>query len=201
MQKGFTLIEISIAISILAITVVGIFSAFFVVVILTSDSTDRLTGTYLAQEGIEIVRNIRDQNWLNMDDCLYNQGNQNCPTWLAGNLDSSSCRLNASGCQADYTDSSLESYVSNNYLNIDVNGLYRHESGKQSKFKRKIIIEPVVDIINTDTEHIIKVFVQVSWDKKGNILNSAGGTAGDCNPDNCITIIETLYNWYNDKYL
>src|ERR1035437_4630247 len=66
-SKGFTIIELVISISILSVAVVGIFNALSVLIILTSDSADRLTGTYLAQEGMEIVRNIRDTNWLDMN--------------------------------------------------------------------------------------------------------------------------------------
>jgi len=67
-MKGFTIVEIIIAIFITSIVLMGIFSIFYVVTVLASDSSDRLTATYLAQEGMEIVRNIRDKNWLNMDD-------------------------------------------------------------------------------------------------------------------------------------
>ena len=80
-SKGFTIIELIISIFILSVALVGIFSAFSIVTILTSDSADRLTGTYLAQEGMEIVRNIRDTNWIKMDhDC---SGSATCTyTWL-----------------------------------------------------------------------------------------------------------------------
>ena len=80
MNKGFTLIELVISIFLLCFVIIGVYNAFSIIVILTSDTSDRLTATYLAQEGIEIVRNIRDTNWLNMDNC---KADANCANFLA----------------------------------------------------------------------------------------------------------------------
>lgn len=199
MQKGFTIIELVISIFLLAIAVIGIFSAFSVVAILTSDASNRLTATYLAQEGMEIVRNIRDTNWLNMDA-------ENPPgaTWVDN---FSVCEAN--GCEMDYT-SGVKNFVSSlpispwvgRYLKIDDDGFYNYSNGDQSKFMRRIIIKPV-----DGADYVIKVFTQVSWDEKANILNSripAGssdpkdpGNLLKCNPANCIKTEMTLYNWYN----
>ena len=68
-NKGFTIIELIISIFILSVGLVGVFNALSVVTVLTAGSADRVTATYLAQEGMEIVRNIRDTNWLAMDTC------------------------------------------------------------------------------------------------------------------------------------
>ena len=152
MSKGFTIIELIIAIFVLSVAVVGIFSAFSIIVVLTSDTADRLTATYLAQEGMEIVRNIRDTNWLYMDICAANMipfpMGVTCPaTWVD--------KLNvcASGCEADYTTagtgttmpSSISVWASpGRYLKIDSSqysttyGFYNYLSGTDSKFKRKI---------------------------------------------------------------
>ena len=61
---GFTLIEVLVAIFVL---VVGVFGVFFVVQNITFSSqlnSSKLTAAYLVQEGIELVRNKRDSNWL-----------------------------------------------------------------------------------------------------------------------------------------
>jgi len=144
-------------------------------VILTSDASDRLTAAYLAQEGMEIVRNIRDTNWLNMSDDPE-------ATWYDG---LSECE---SGCQADYettgaATSPLVPYVDIDHLKIDDTGdFYNRTSGTDTKFKRKITI-------TFATEYIMKVSVQVFWDQKPTILN----------PDGLPGVIETeenLYDWY-----
>src|SRR3989338_7885463 len=102
MKNGFTIIELIISIFILSVAVVGIFSAFSMMAILTADVTDRLTATYLVQEGMEIIRNIRDTNWLNMD-----AGSPGA-TWLDG---LTSCSANSGGCEVDYTTTGSGSYL------------------------------------------------------------------------------------------
>jgi hypothetical protein len=178
--------------------VVGIFSAFSVVTILTSDSIDKLTGTYLAQEGMEVVRNIRDTNWLNMD-------NGSGTSWDDNGLQ---CNI-LSGCEmkADYASIQLSGYT-DDYLYLDSNGFYSYNTSNatETKIKRKIIVTPITDV-DGDAEniHIIKVTVEVSWDKKATLLNPALH-AGQCDIDNgipsanCIVAEDTLYNWYNYKY-
>jgi len=213
MSKGFTIIELVISIFILSVGVVGIFSAFSVVTILTSDSADRLTATYLAQEGMEIVRNIRDTNWLNMD--LYNcvPGDTSCGyTWVDGltpvgnnnygpNCSSTS---SAGGCEADYTTTGFSSnpvlQKTGDYLMINGNGFYNYTLGTNTKFQRKVIIAYATDANSNPINYIIKVTVQVSWNEKATILNSSGASASNCNPtgvSNCIVAEETLYDWYN----
>jgi len=211
-QNGFTLIEIVISIFLLSFALVAIFSAFSMIVISTSDIVSQLTGTYLAQEGIEIVRNIRDTNWIKMDDTCA--GSDTCIyTWI-DNLSPVCTR----GCEADFTTNTINAGANSvmtqwsgtgRYLQIDSsgagNGFYTYLSTASStvtKFKRKIIITPVTDVDGvSDPQHIIKVVVQVSWDKKATIIDKrylAGEVDpnGNCYPQNCITIEGTFYNWY-----
>jgi prepilin-type N-terminal cleavage/methylation domain-containing protein len=192
MNKGFTIIELVITIFILSIAVVGIFNAFSIITILTADSSDRLTATYLAQEGMEIVRNIRDQNWLNID------ARDSSATWSDG------LEVCSNGCKTDYkmannSENPLDVWASGetDYLKIDSsgNGFYNLTSGTNTKFKRKITITHPVDGSGTPIDYIMKVVVEVSWNKKATLLNS-GWEAGTCK-DNCIKAEETLYNWYN----
>ena len=200
MSKGFTIIELVISIFVLSIAIIGIFSAFSVVTILTSNSVDGFTGTYLAQEGMEIVRNIRDTNWLNMDTycASYDCSAYNDFSWVDG-LNLAAC--SATGCEADYTTGTsvsgawtMSPWASRPLLK-NTNGFYNYTSGANTKFKRKIIITKVTDVDNKD-DHIIKVIVKVSWDEKATILNF-GVFADTCGSSNCITAEETLYNWYN----
>ena len=192
-SRGFTIIELVISIFILSVALVGIFSAFSVVIILTSDSADRLTATYLAQEGMEIVRNIRDTNWLNMDAASPANA-----TWVDGLTNPASCTIDAP-CQADYNAKSMSYYVPGNYLYLNAAGFYVYNptdsSATKTKFEREIIITPIQDV-DGSSDHIIKVKVQVSWDEKATILNP-GFSANTCGAYNCITTEETLYDWYN----
>ncbi len=216
-QKGFTIIELIISIFVLSIAVVGIFSAFNIMAIFTSDSIDRLTASYLAQEGMEIVRNMRDTNWLDMDLCkkqsdtgLISDG-KSCPvTWVDGMAlkngatDIVNHAVNCTndnggtGCKGDYSSTSLTSYSSVDHLMMGENGFYNYTSGNKTKFQRRITVTPVSDFIG-GLDDIVLVKVQVSWDAKATLLNSSGNpaNAGVCDSANCVKAEETLYDWYN----
>jgi prepilin-type N-terminal cleavage/methylation domain-containing protein len=196
MKNGFTIIELIISIFILSVAVVGIFSAFTSVTILTSDASNRLTATYLAQEGMEIARNVRDTNWKRI------QSGESI-TWAEGLND---CE---NGCEMDYITGTgaVGAHVitpwptKGNYLKIDPsppsgngNGFYNYGTGKNSIFKRKMVITPVEDV-DGNNSHILKVIVQVSWNQKATILNPLN-LAEDCGTSNCIKAEETLYDWF-----
>jgi prepilin-type N-terminal cleavage/methylation domain-containing protein len=179
-QKAFTIIELVISIFILSVAVVGVYGAFSLAVILSSDASNRLTAAYLVQEGQEIARNIRDTNWLEM-----NAGTGT--SWLDGNLDNCS-----SGCEADYINTSMAPWVGK-HLNKNDSGFYIYDNGfPESKFKRKITIAPVESV-----DYAVLVKVEVSWDEKANLLYSKQ-TADSCITGyNCVESEVTLYNWYN----
>jgi prepilin-type N-terminal cleavage/methylation domain-containing protein len=167
-KKGFTIIELVISIFVLSIGVVGIFSAFSIMVISTSSASDQLIATYLAQEGMEIARNLRDNNWMKEDN------------WTDG-LDN--CEKISGGCEADYKSVVLVAWAGN-YLNKNTNGFYFYDptNSLKTKFQRKIIIDPAFD------SNAIKVTVQVFWDQKATIVNPAGKGS--------ITAEDYLYDWY-----
>jgi hypothetical protein len=76
---------------------------------------------YLAQEGLELVRNIRDSNWMTPG------------TGWRDNIDNRSYII-------DYNDNSLNSDISDPYLYIN-NGFYSHDrSGAKTIFQRVISI-------------------------------------------------------------
>lgn len=172
-NKGFTLIELVIAIFILTVAIIGVYNSFSTVVILTAGASSRFTAAYLAQEGIEIVRNMRDNNWLK-GEIDWRNGLLGCET----------------GCEADYkTGTSRDirfglTAFSDNYLKIEnddattKNGFYSYDSTdpfSTTKFKRKITITPV-------SADVLQVSVLVTWEEK------------DENFD--IEAEEYLYDWY-----
>jgi prepilin-type N-terminal cleavage/methylation domain-containing protein len=63
-KSGFTLIEALVAITILTLSITGAFSAANSAMRASSIARDQLTASYLAQEGIEYVRMLRDNAYL-----------------------------------------------------------------------------------------------------------------------------------------
>ncbi len=61
--KGFTLIEVVIALSLFAIILVGIIFAVYRAYAYVQASKLQLIATNLTREGVEAVYNIRDTNW------------------------------------------------------------------------------------------------------------------------------------------
>ena len=70
-QSGFSILEIVVAFSIITIGLVGVLSLTTQNVQVEYINKNNLIASQLAQEGLELVRNIRDNNWLsgnNWDD-------------------------------------------------------------------------------------------------------------------------------------
>ena len=63
-KKGFTILEVLVTMLVITIGGLAAYAMVQQIVFSTFSSSYRLTAAYLAKEGIEIVRNIRDTNWL-----------------------------------------------------------------------------------------------------------------------------------------
>ncbi|MFZ3019968.1 MAG: hypothetical protein WA051_00380 [Minisyncoccia bacterium] len=64
-EKGFTVLETLVAIAVLILSLTAAFSVAQNGLSLSMSSRDEVTAYYLAQEGVEVIRNIRDENSLN----------------------------------------------------------------------------------------------------------------------------------------
>lgn len=89
-KKGFTLTEVMIGIMILTVAIVAASNLLIGLLRTNQNNLTTLQAHYLAQEGLEAVRNIRDTNWLhNQDwmnpaiaDKLWNQGFQKAQEYI-----------------------------------------------------------------------------------------------------------------------
>ena len=63
-SDGFTLTEVMIGMSILTVAIVSSTNLVMGLMQANSNNVKTLQAYYLAQEGIELVRNVRDTNWL-----------------------------------------------------------------------------------------------------------------------------------------
>jgi prepilin-type N-terminal cleavage/methylation domain-containing protein len=134
-KKGFTLVEVIIAASILVLGTVGAFSTIAQSIRSTAFAKEKLVASFLAQEAIEIVKNIRNTNWIQ-----GNPWNQGLPegTW-----------------QIDYNDNSFSPY-NGAFLNLGPNGYSYDLGGIPTRFQRKITITQI-------SSNELRVKVEVFW--------------------------------------
>jgi len=145
---GFTLLEVLFSLFTMVAAIIGVFSLAQQTTSFLPLSGQRLVASYLAQEGIEIVRNLRDTNKIKGND------------WLTG---LTGC---ASGCEADYSSQSLASWTGRYLLNN--NSFYNYTVGQTTNFQRKIILTTADALENPDPDtDILKIEVQVFWHEKG----------------------------------
>lgn len=147
-ERGFSLIETFIAITVLLIAITGPLVLITQSLSVAKFFKNKATAVYLAQEAFEYIRNIRDNNilkgeyWLSgLEPCLV--GSQECK------IDSPAEKIDScdfSGCE--------------NLKYNDASHLYGYSSGSNSIFRRVVNIEE----INLGKE--IKVVVKVYWMEK-----------------------------------
>lgn len=100
---------------------------------------NQLTAANLSQEGIELVRNIRDNNWMNQR------------SWING--------LSDGIYQIDYTNNQLNDYVEQPLLFNDSTG-YNYIDGEDTFYYRKIELT----LVNANELRVKSI---VTWSAKG----------------------------------
>jgi len=144
-MKGFTLIETMVAVTILALAIAGPFNAIQGALTNSFAARDQLIASALAQEGIEYIRSIRDDNYLAGAD------------WLEG-LD----ECMPGPCIVDPTQGEISTTVAP--LKLSDTGLYNHDlgpdGGTASRFTRTIAIETV-------SANEIRISATVAWKTSG----------------------------------
>lgn len=89
-KKGFSLLEVLSAIFVLSVGIVGVLSLITSSIRDSIDSRNHIIASELAQEGVELVRNVRDNNFFSgsaFDD--INNGDGQCIDLASGTLISS----------------------------------------------------------------------------------------------------------------
>lgn len=104
-KNAFTILEVILAIFILTVAVFASFSLIQQTVVGVSLNQSKLIAYYLSQEGVEIVRNIRDTNWLN--NRTWNQGISSSEE-IVGFLDGTQSRFKRKIVVAETIDGYLE---------------------------------------------------------------------------------------------
>ncbi|OGN08783.1 MAG: hypothetical protein A3J46_04410 [Candidatus Yanofskybacteria bacterium RIFCSPHIGHO2_02_FULL_41_11] len=142
LESGTTIIEVLMALVLLTLGLIPIFAIMTASTTLSSNIRDNLIAANLAQEGIEVVRAIRDTSWLNEE--LYNQDLPNGDYRVSWDSDS------------------LMPYDANAFLKKDANKIHSYASGSDTIFKRRINISSVASSCSCE----LKVISEVTWLEK-----------------------------------
>lgn len=187
-NKSFTIVEITVAMSIFVLVIGGSIVLVQQTLSMVTLAEQRLAAFYLAQEGVELVRNIRDNNWLRqqIDFSYY---------WDTGFPHDSPAY--AQSYEIDYSDSGLSSMSgSPRYLCLDSDSGYSYDncagcsgsspSSNCTKFTRVIkISRDRLDSSPYGRNDPIIIESHVNWNSKGK------------NHEAVLQI--KLYNWYGSE--
>lgn len=155
-SKGTILVEVIIAISIMIVGLMAILRLLSNSISLNKVVSNQLVATYLAEEGIEVAKNILDSNTIKIgagNDPQFNNSNQWNRDFTPGDY------------EIDYQSQSLESNQ-NRFLLFDSNtGRYGYIDGSPTFFRRRIDI----DRIGNDE---LRIAVNVNWIARGGGISS-----------------------------
>lgn len=136
-KNGFSLLGVIIAIFIITMGLIAILSLANYSLQAASNSKMQLIASGLAQEGIEVIRNLRESQ-------------SNWSDWYS---------LVSSGDYRVQYNSGLMSYT-DIPLKINSNGLYQYDSGNNSPFYRRIRLSKISD-------NEVKVVAEIKWQERG----------------------------------
>ncbi len=171
MKKGFTFVEVLVSLFILTLGVGGAFAVIRTITMGTNVNNSRLTASYLGQEGVEVIRNIRDTNWLQSRA-------DGSVSWDDG--------IREGDWQVDYNTETLRNtsfencggsncmHYNGRKLNRDSNGFLSYSPGTSTPFRRMVSI----DKLGSDR---IEVSVTVMWDER--------------NRSHSVEVTEIIQNW------
>lgn len=146
-QKGFSIVEVLVATALIGSVVLGVFSLLGPAMKASLASNNMLIASMLAQEGIELVINIRDTNWWQGNDWKKGLGKNGDSPFdkIIGIINYNNLGItyanSFSGCGTINNETEIFNCDKTNlYLNSD--NFYNHtSSGNQTSYKRAVKIE------------------------------------------------------------
>lgn len=179
---GFTLVETLVAVAIFATSVTGLISITARGINDNVFVKNKLMASYLAQEGVEIVRNMRDSAILPENNVPWNTFLTDTDDWV-GNCYSNTLP----GSNACFIDGSSSVLVANECIDGTCPPLgfdeslstYTYYSVTDSPFTRTITVRPI-SVGNTE-EVIVNSFVE--WSQGSNTYK--------------VSYQDNLFNWFN----
>lgn len=140
LQSGFTLLETIVAVSLILVGLTAVLTLLSQSLFFVPNLQNRLIAAHLAQEGLETVRGLRNNNWL--QSLAWNNG------------------LGDGDYNVSYDSLSLGGFVDTPLLFSSGTGLYNYSSGAPTIFKRKISIANL-------SAYEIRAVATVSWQSRG----------------------------------
>lgn len=178
-KKGFSFMEVMVTIAILSAGLLAILTLVANSISNAINSRDGIIASELAQEGIELVRNFRDNNLINNETSVFSD----FPT-----IDRDNCRIDKDSMV--FNDSSCNSNSKKLYL--DNSGFYIHSGATETKFQRKLIVDYDTPLASSAVRS--DVYSIVIW---GGIFPSGSGCdSSSCNAaSKCICVRDVLTEW------
>lgn len=185
-SRGFTLVETLVAISIFTVSILGLLAVLTQGMVNTSYAKQKIVASYLAQEGIEYIRNLRDTMVLYPDS-----GSSPAVRWSSFRNRLTAAAASCNGASGCYFNDSAVSFTDPTIPMTDLQLLscgsncpelkydsttdkYGYATGSASGYTRQI----KAVLVNANEVRIIS---KVSWVHTGKTYN--------------ITFAESLFNW------
>lgn len=153
--KGFSLLEVIISISIITVGLVGILSLVVQNIQVSYTNKSTMIASQLAQEGIDLVKNMRDENWIkgvSWDDDFANEGTMTFVIDYRGrsSLDETVNDISEAGAKLNLRD------------DVGEEGFYWHEAtDPASPFSR------LITTVQAGADAPVEVTSRVSWSERG----------------------------------
>lgn len=189
-KKGFSLVETLVALFVFSIAITATMTVMSQGVTNINSAKNKITASFLAQEGIEQIRNMRDTHilfaedknlaWIDFAVNPYYQSSNPGPC-TSNNFDYTwGCYLDYEMVQNDYDpgfcDDTYWPFFCPSLKYDEQKGVFGYSSGVDTKFHRNIAM-----IVVDDVNFSMKVASTVSW-KEGNVIKK-------------ITLIDYLTGW------
>lgn len=199
---GYTLIEVIISIAVFTIGIMGVLGLSTSNYYDARHITDRNVATNLAREGIELIRNVRDSNWLKIDSnltcaanpCTWDYGIDGTEDYVFIDYEDSVSTPVSSACVGDPVDCVGTYPETRLYINGD--NYYYHDTaapptGTASKFFRAIRLKRIC--LNSDGE------ITAGVSDPSTFEYTTSGMGDNCDPLDSQVGIEMLSHVQWDK--
>jgi len=152
---GYTLIELIIAIGVFTLGIMGVLGLAVSNYHDSQDNVDRVIAINLAREGLELIKNVRDSNWLRIDGnqlcgfspCTWDSGFDNVSDYMVMAYNDSDGWPNFLIDCNQSIESCVNGYITSNAgVKLYINGFgnYDHDNtGNSTKFSRVIKISKI----------------------------------------------------------